>query len=106
MTRRETNGPVEHAGHRHARLEALLRDELASLLDGELDDPALAGTRIVHVTLSVDYRHAKVFFDCTGGSPRAQVERGLERASGFLRARLADAIDLKRVPELRFVAYV
>jgi len=30
-------------------------------------------------------------------------ERGLERATPFLRARLADAIELKRVPELRFV---
>ena len=29
--------------------------------------------------------------------------RAFERATPFLRAQLADAIDLKRVPDLRFV---
>jgi ribosome-binding factor A len=30
-------------------------------------------------------------------------DRALDRVTPFLRARLADAVDLKRVPELHFV---
>jgi ribosome-binding factor A len=55
--------------------------------------------------LSVDYRHARVHFALgggRGGEPRV-AQRALERATPFLRARLAEAIELKRVPDLRFV---
>ncbi len=96
---------AEHAGHRHARLEALIKDELASLLSDEVDDPALAGVGVAHVTLSVDYRHARVYVEVEA-ERRAAAIRALERAGGFFRARIADAVDLKRVPELRFVPYV
>ena len=88
------------AGHRHERLERVVREELEELLRDEATDPALAGVAIRHVALSVDYRHARVYFTCID---RRAAEAGLARAAGFLRSRLADAVELKRVPELRFV---
>jgi ribosome-binding factor A len=107
MSRNERNAAnAEHAGYRHARLEALIKDELISLLGDEIDDPALAGVSVAHVTLSIDYRHARVYFRVGEGGSNERVARALERAAGFFRARLADAVDLKRIPELRFVPYV
>jgi ribosome-binding factor A len=58
--------------------------------------------------LSVDYRHARIHFtivqgDDTRRSSPAAVSRALETATPFLRGRLAEAIDMKRTPELRFV---
>jgi len=38
-----------------------------------------------------------------GAAQARSIERALERATPFLRARLADAVEMKRVPELRFV---
>lgn len=106
MGRRDrSSATAEHVGYRHARLESLLRDEIAGLLADDIDDPALFGVTVAHVTLSIDYRHAKVYFD-VAPERRDEVERALARATGFVRARLADAVDLKRVPELRFVHYV
>jgi ribosome-binding factor A len=98
----------EGAGHRHARLEGLILEELRALLRDDVTDPALHDVRISAVVLSVDYRHSRVHFLVLGAdeaASRARVpsERALARASPFLRARLADAIDLKRVPDLRFV---
>jgi ribosome-binding factor A len=78
---------------------------LRALLRGDVNDPALDDVRVVAAVLSVDYRHARVHFVVSGaggGDDRA-VERALERATPFLRARLADAIEMKRVPDLRFV---
>jgi ribosome-binding factor A len=94
----------EGAGHRHERVQGLIFEELRALLRDDVSDPRLAPVRITAVVLSVDYRHARVHFALAIKEvDRASVERGLVRATPFLRARLADAIDMKRVPDLRFV---
>jgi ribosome-binding factor A len=96
-------------GHRHARLQELLLEELRGLLRDDVTDPSLAEVVVRAVVLSADYRHARVHFslppthETEEASARAAAERGFSRATAFLRARLADALDLKRVPELRFV---
>jgi ribosome-binding factor A len=98
----------EHGGHRHARLQDLILEELRALLRDDVTDPALAGVRVAAVVLSVDYRHARVHFalsEAPGGvdAARRSAERALVRATPFFRARLAEAIDFKRLPDLRFV---
>jgi ribosome-binding factor A len=99
--RREEEG----AGHRHLRVQSLVLEELRALLRDDVSDPALADVRVVAALLSVDYRHAKVHFVLSGASitSRRSAEYALQRATPFLRARLADAIEMKRVPDLRFV---
>lgn len=93
----------EGAGHRHERLQGLILEELRALLRDDVSDPALVGVRITAVVLSIDYRHARVHFALDAADERARAEQGLARATAFLRARLGSAIDLKRVPDLRFV---
>jgi ribosome-binding factor A len=96
----------EGAGHRHARLQGLILEELRALLRDDVTDPALVDVRIVAIVLSVDYRHARVHFTLLaspGVLDHAQAERALTRATSFFRARLAEAIDMKRLPDLRFV---
>ncbi|HEX2570402.1 MAG TPA: 30S ribosome-binding factor RbfA [Polyangia bacterium] len=96
------------AGHRHDRLEHLLLEELNGLLRGEVTDPRLVEVGFSRVELSVDYGMARVWFVAmrTGAlerQDRQRIEAALERAMGFLRARLALALDLKRCPNLRFL---
>lgn len=93
----------EAAGHRLARLEDLVAEELRALLRDDVMDPSCDAVVVTAVVLSVDYRHARVHFALTEGGDRERAERGLARATPFLRSRLADAIEMKRVPELRFV---
>ncbi len=95
----------EGAGHRHLRVQGLVLEELRALLRDDVTDPALGEVRVVAVVLSVDYRHARVHFVLSGAESAEVrlIERALERATPFLRARLADAIEMKRVPDLRFV---
>lgn len=98
----------EAAGHRHARLQSLIFEELRALLRDDVSDPTLADVRVNAVVLSVDYRHARVHFAIAqssraGAHVRTHAERALQRATPFFRAGLAEAIDVKRVPDLRFV---
>jgi ribosome-binding factor A len=81
IVKRDNDG----AGYRHQRLEVSIADELRLLLRDDVSDPDL--DRVV----------------IAPGHSRAKVERALERATAFLRRRLADSIELKRTPDLRFV---
>jgi ribosome-binding factor A len=94
-------------GHRHARLQRVLFEELCSILRDEIADPRLSEIRFDHVSLSMDHANARVAFVVPPDrlNDRAYVqkaERALEQVAGFFRARLAESLDLKRVPQLRF----
>lgn len=97
----------EPTGHRQARLERILLTELASLLRDEASDPALDGIRLLTLALSPDGGHARLGYVVeTALENEAQARRrtqpALQRAHGFLRARLASQLDLKRLPTLSF----
>ena len=98
--------PEEGAGHRQARLEHILLDELQSLID-EARDPALDGIRILAVHRSPDGSHARVAYAVAALLTREQEvgrasKDGLGRATGFLRARIAQQLNLKKLPKLTF----
>ena len=96
------------AGHRHARLQQILLEELGALVRDELSDPKLDGVMVTSVELSVDYRNARVRFWAARAAPpsreeRERLEGAIARAAPFLRASLADSVDLKQVPALNFL---
>jgi ribosome-binding factor A len=93
----------EGAGHRHLRVQSLVLEELEALLRDDVSDPDLFDVRVVAVVLSVDYRHARVHFVLSALADPRSAQRALERATPFLRARLAESVEMKRVPDLRFV---
>jgi ribosome-binding factor A len=96
------------AGVRGPRLEQLFREELNSIIACEMTDPRLEGTRVQFVELSRDGSRARVWFAVASSSSldrtfsAAEVEAVFQRASGFFRTRLCEALPLKRMPELSF----
>jgi ribosome-binding factor A len=93
------------AGLRSQRLEELFREELNSLLEIEINDPALDDTRITRAELSLDGSRARVWFALASSVSDADAGRAraaFERATGFLRSRLCEALPVKRIPELTF----
>jgi ribosome-binding factor A len=103
--KRSRDSSARNLGFRGQRLEQLFREELNSILGDEIGDPRLEGTRVTLVELSRDGSRARVWFVTTrdgGGAVFREIETALDRASGFFRSRLCDALPLKRVPELGF----
>lgn len=99
------------------RVSEQIRGELARLLQTEITDPRVGLVTLTRVDLSPDFRNARVDWsrfdpgdgDAMDSEARQRAEEaaletqaGLESAAGFLRSRLAKALPLKRVPELRF----
>ena len=99
--------PPEGAGHRQARLEHILIDELQSLITDEATDPSLDGIKVLAVHLSPDGGHARVAYAVIALLGREQelgrtTSAGLTRATPFLRARMAQHLQLKKLPRLTF----
>jgi len=88
---------------RNQRLGNQVLRTLNELLRFETKDPRLQGVSLSSVELSRDLSVARVYFSMLEpDADAAPVQKGLERAAGFLRAKLGQAIKVRHVPELRF----
>ncbi len=89
---------------RPKRVARVIHSELVRLLAEKIEDPALQRLRVNEVDLSSDLKVARVFLGSvdSAGVPEDALRR-LERARGFIRRQLSDALNLKVLPELRFV---
>ena len=88
---------------RNQRLGNQVLRTLNELLRFETKDPRLKGVTLTAVDLSRDLSVARVYFSTLDpDADPAPVQQGLEKAAGFLRGKLGQAIKVRHVPELRF----
>lgn len=86
---------------RHALVEVLREEEIA--------DPVLSGVSVTvsEVRMSPDLKHAICFVEPLGagvtGQSTVEIVAALNRATKFLRGRLARHIDMKFTPDLKFI---
>jgi len=96
---------MERRGQKYhrERLGEALREEVETILEGELADPRIGLVNVSRVELAEDARSARIFV-VVGGSEE-EVDRtleGLASAVGFIRHAVADRLHLRRAPELFF----
>lgn len=82
---------------RHALTDILAREEFA---DPDLRERSIT---ISEVRVSPDLKHATAFCAPLGGEDMEKVVAGLNRASRFIRGRLAREVELRNTPTLRFL---
>jgi ribosome-binding factor A len=69
----------------------------------QVDDPRLSGVTVTGVDVDRELAFATVYVTVLEGAERRQqVLNGLGRARGFLRSQLAQRIELRTFPQLRF----
>lgn len=91
--------------HRTERISEALREELGEMIAYELSDPRIAEATVTEVLVSPDMRHAQVRLHFGGEASRQEETiRALDGARRFLRRKLAERLNLFRVPELHFEA--
>ena len=94
--------------HRQERLEQLIHQELDGLLRFEVADPTLEDVGVSYVELTPDLRNSQIGWSLQASEPPddrqiVRIGRALDKASGFFRAKLSDALGVHRLPQLRFV---
>ena len=88
---------------RTARVEDLLRAEIARILQREVRDPRLGLATVSYLRASADLSHAEVGLSVLGDEEaRMKSVETAQKARGFIRSQLAASIRLRRVPELVF----
>jgi ribosome-binding factor A len=95
----EKRGAKYHRG----RLGEALREEIETIVEGELGDPRIGLVSVTSVVLAEDSRSARVFVAVDGDDEEADRSlEGLTAAVGFVRREVAENLHLRRPPELYF----
>ena len=90
--------------NRGQRLEALLKEKVATIIVEKLSDPRIGFTTITRVELSRDKKHARVYYTALGEAEQLRTtRRGLEAAAPHIQEALAPHFKARNLPELRFV---
>ena len=85
------------------RISDRIREELSEMLVHEVKDPRLSGVFINDVTVDRELAYADIYFSAVEGSERAdEILEGFYSASGYLRKELANRVELRTFPRLRF----
>jgi ribosome-binding factor A len=89
---------------RALKIAEAVREVVSMAILTELRDPRVRDVTVTYVEVSGDLRHAKVHVSIMGSETQQQLSlRGLQRAAGFLQARIADRIELRFTPRLNFL---
>jgi len=91
--------------NRMIRINDEILREVANIVRSEIKDPRVTSmTTVVKVETTNDLKHCKVFVSILGEKQeKAEVLEGLKNASGFIRKRLAEKINLRSTPEVKFI---
>jgi ribosome-binding factor A len=85
------------------RVDEAIRQVIGDALAGEVKDPRVGFITVTDVRTSADLRHARVYVSVLGDAAQREASlEGLRSAHGFLQARVAGELRLKRTPALEF----
>jgi len=96
----EQRGRQYHMG----RIVEALKEEIGSIIEGELGDPRIALCTVSEVVLNPDGKSACVFLQVQGDE-REQKEtlKGVNAAKGYIRRELLERLGVRHVPDLTFL---
>src|SRR5262245_39894677 len=90
--------------HRLARVAEVVREVASETILFELRDPRVQGVTVTRTEVSGDLQHAKVYVSVMG-SPKEQelCLHGLRHAAGFIQSKLANRLQTRFTPVIKFI---
>ena len=90
---------------KNTRINGEVLRELSSILHGEIKDPRINPfTSVVSVEVAPDLKSCKAYISVLGDEKSQQdTIAGLKSAEGYIRRKLAQNINLRNTPEIRFI---
>lgn len=85
------------------RLGNIFVEAISKVIHEEVKDDDIKFVTITAVDISSDLSYAKVYFTNLIDADREKVAKALNRASGFIRGKLFDMVEIRKMPELTFV---
>ncbi len=90
---------------KNTRINGEVLRELSSIIRGEINDPRINPlTSVVSVEVAPDLKSCKAYISVLGDEKSQQdTITGLKSAEGYIRRKLAQNINLRNTPEIRFI---
>lgn len=85
------------------RVASAIVQELGNILLTEVKDEDLKKVTITYANVTNDLSFAKVYFTTLDDEKRDKVIKDMNNASSYFRTELAKRIDIRHMPEIRFV---
>lgn len=85
------------------RLSHIFAEEISKILLSEVKDEQLKFVTITYAKITSDLSSAKVYFTVLDENRKEEVEKALNKASGFIKTKLCENVDIRKMPELHFV---
>lgn len=93
------------ASHRASRMNEDIMRELCAIIRTVKDPRVSSLISVVRVEVTNDLSYATCYISAFEGHEKTvESIKGLKSAAGYMRRELGHALDLRHVPELRFVA--
>ncbi len=80
-----------------------LRREISKILATEVKDKNIGFVTVTAVETTSDLSLAKVYVTILDDLKRDETMKSLLRAKGFIRSQLFDRVELRKIPDLRFI---
>lgn len=85
------------------RVASDMLKELGMLFLEEVKDETFKGVTLTACDVTNDLSFAKVYFITNNDEDKKLVEKELNNASSYFRTMLADRLDIRHTPEIRFI---
>ena len=89
--------------NRQERIASIIRKNITEIIQFEIRDPHLGFVTIPEVRVSKDFSCANVYVSFINEADEKPSLEVLNKAKGYIRSELATKLDIRRVPEIRFV---
>ena len=96
---------MKKGSNRMIRINDEIQKEISAIIRGDLKDPRIGViTSVLKVDTTNDLKYCKVYISVLGDEDKKQEVMGvLKNAAGFIRSLIAQRINLRVTPELKFI---
>jgi len=85
------------------RLNHAIQEEISMILMREVKDQNIKFVTITGVDTTNDLSFSKIYYTVLDKNKLDETKESLDKASSFIRTKLAERIDIRHTPELKFI---
>ncbi len=85
------------------RINTDLKREISHILADEVKDKNIKFVTVIDVETSNDLGLAKVYVTVLNDEKKDETMQALQKAKGFVRSQLFDRVEMRKIPDLRFI---
>lgn len=85
------------------RINHAFQEEISMILMREVKDENIKFVTITGVETTSDLSFSKVYYTVLDESKKEKTKEALEKASSFIRTKLAERVEIRHTPELKFI---